>query len=107
MGGTLTRGRKEGVARLMFPSGVRQPCIPLINLLHGPGKGPRTISLALTTSTERGGGDHPIHPPASEPAWRRLHLLPQAPVLWGGGAGTGKGGPEKLRNLPEITQQIN
>lgn len=21
-----------------------------------------------------------IHPPASEPAWRRLHLLPQAPV---------------------------
>lgn len=26
---------------------------------------------------------------------------------WGGGMGPGKGGPEKLRNLPEITQQIN
>lgn len=23
---------------------------------------------------------HLIHPPASEPAWRRHHLLPQAPV---------------------------
>lgn len=26
---------------------------------------------------------------------------------WGGGMGTGKGDPEKVRNLPDLTQQIN
>lgn len=57
----------------MFPSGVKHPSILLLNVLHWPGKGPRTIA-------ERDPGGHPIHPGTWEPAWKRPRLLPQAPV---------------------------
>lgn len=84
----------------MFPSGVKHPSIRLLNVLHWPEKGPRTMA-------EMDPGGHP------HPSWGLRASLEEAPpppsgtCSRGGGAGTGRGSPEKLRNLPEITQQIN
>ena len=62
---------------------------------------------ALTTGIKRDSGEVISHILLPQSQAGEAPLPPSGTCSWGGGVGTGKGGPEKLRNLPEITQQIN